>query len=291
MFAADLLAGKRILVTGGGSGLGKAMARRFLELGAGVAICGRRPSVLEETARELAEATGGTITCHPVDIRDAAAVDAMIEGLWRDGPLDALVNNAAGNFISPTEELSPRGFDAVAGIVFHGTFYVTHACGRRWLAGGHKGNILSILTTWIETGSPYVVPSAMSKAGVAAMTRSLAVEWGRRGVRANAIAPGPFPTEGASARLAPREELRRDISETVPLGRPGEHIELANLAVYLLADQSAYVNGEIVFIDGGQWLTGRGTFDHLRKLTPEDWQAIRDEIKAANAKDKAQRVS
>lgn len=287
MFQRDLLAGKRILVTGGGTGLGKAMSERFLELGATVVIAGRRKTVLEETAAALAEKTGGRVETAALDIRVAEAVEETIEEIWRGGPLDALVNNAAGNFISRTEDLSPRAFDAIANIVFHGTFYVTSACGRRWLKEKRPASVLSILTTWIHTGSPYVVPSAMSKAGVAAMTRSLAVEWGRRGIRLNAIAPGPFPTEGAWARLSPTPELANRTLDLIPMGRVGEHSELANLATFLLADQCAYINGEIIAIDGGQWLNGAGTFGRLKDLTDEDWEKIRGLIKTTTAKDKA----
>ncbi|HYL25738.1 MAG TPA: SDR family NAD(P)-dependent oxidoreductase, partial [Burkholderiales bacterium] len=189
MFKDHLLKGKRILITGGGTGLGKEIAARYLELGADLWIAGRRGGVLEDTARELTDKHGGRVRTQAVDIRDAAAVDAMVQRIWdEDGPLTGLVNNAAGNFISPTKDLTPNGFNAIANIVFHGTFYVTHAVGKRWIAGGHKGSVVSILVTWVHTGSPYVVPSAMSKAGLHVMTKSLAVEWGRHGIRLNAIA-------------------------------------------------------------------------------------------------------
>jgi NAD(P)-dependent dehydrogenase (short-subunit alcohol dehydrogenase family) len=189
--------------------------------------------------------------------------------------LDALVNNAAGNFLARTESLSPRALDAVLAIVMHGTAYVTLACGKRWLAEGHAGNVLSIVATYAETGSPYVVPSAMAKAGVLAMTRSLAVEWGGRGIRLNAIAPGPFPTEGAWSRLVPNEDVNRAWMNKIPLGRVGEHIELANLAAFLLADGSAYINGEVVVIDGGEWLKGAGQFALMEALSEEDWAAMK----------------
>lgn len=275
MFQSDLLKGRRILVTGGGTGLGLAMGRRFLELGANLVICGRREAVLQEAAEKLRAETGGAVSFHPCDIRDAAAVDAMIEKIWADAPLDALVNNAAGNFIARTEELSPRAIDAVLNIVLHGTAYVTVACGRRWLAEKRKAAVLSIITTYATTGSAYVVPSAMAKAGVQAMTRSLAVEWGGRGVRLNAIAPGPFPTPGAWERLVPRADLAREFETKNPLGRAGQHEELANLASFLLSDGAGYINGEVVTIDGGEWLMGAGQFNFLRQLTEDDWQALK----------------
>lgn len=271
MFETNLLAGKRILVTGGGTGLGLSMARRFCALGAKAVICGRRTEVLEEAAKEL----GGAET-HGCDIRDAAAVEAMLEAIWENGPLDGLVNNAAGNFIARSETLSPRAVDAVLGIVLHGSSNVTLGCGRRWLESGHKATVLSIVTTYAWTGSAYVVPSAMAKAGVLAMTRSLAVEWGGRGVRLNAIAPGPFPTPGAWERLVPKPEMAGMIEKRNPLGRPGEHIELANLASYLMSDYSGYVNGEVVTIDGGEWLQGAGEFNFIGDMMDEeDWAAMR----------------
>lgn len=293
MFRPDLLKGKRILVTGGGSGLGKSMTERFLELGAKVAICGRRGAVLEETAAELAAKTGGKITTHRLDIRDANSVEEMIDAIWADGPLDCLVNNAAGNFISRTEDLSSRGFDAIANIVLHGTFYVTQACGRRWIAEGRPmaapASVLSIVVTWVFNGSAYVVPSAMAKSGVAAMTRSLAVEWGPKGVRLNAVAPGPFPTEGAGARLSPSGDMKEKGQEAIPMRRVGKHLELANLAAFLLADEVAYINGEVMAIDGGQWLNGAGNFGYLDALTDDDWGQIRERIQKTNAADRAKR--
>ncbi|MBI2316217.1 MAG: SDR family oxidoreductase, partial [Betaproteobacteria bacterium] len=214
------------------------MADKYLELGAELYICGRRREVLERTAAELMEKRGGSVKTYAVDIRDPQSVDAMADWIWNDGgPLTGLVNNAAGNFISRTEDLSHRGFDAIANIVLHGTFYATHAVGRRWIKGGDKGSVISIVVTWVWTGSPFVVPSAMSKAGVHAMTQSLAVEWGRYGIRLNAIAPGTFPTEGASQRLSPGSEHRAsDIARTNPMRRLGRMPELQNLAVFLMAD-------------------------------------------------------
>lgn len=275
MFQPDLLKGKRILVTGGGTGLGLSMGRRFLELGADLVICGRRREVLAEAAAKLKAETKSAVESHSCDIRDAQAVDAMFESIWQKRPLDALVNNAAGNFISRSEDLSPRGVDAVLNIVLHGSAYCTLAAGRRWLAAKHAGSVLSIITTYAWTGSAYVVPSAMAKAGVLAMTRSLAVEWGGRGVRLNAIAPGPFPTPGAWERLVPRPDLARIFETKNPLKRVGEHSELANLASFLLCDGAAYINGEVVTIDGGEWLQGAGQFNFLERLTDSDWEGLR----------------
>ena len=272
MFKDDLLAGQRVLITGGGTGLGKSTGRRLLELGAELVICGRGADVLEATARELAEATGGRVTPHPCDVRDHAAVDAMVGAVW---PLDALINNAAGNFICRSEELTPGGIDAVVNIVLRGSLNCTLACGRRWLAEGRPGNVVSIVTTYAWTGSAYVLPSAVAKAGVLAMTRSLAVEWGGRGVRLNAVAPGPFPTPGAWERLVPRPDLARTFETRNPLGRVGAHRELADLVAYLLAPGSGFVNGEVVTIDGGEWLKGAGQFNFLDALGDEDWRALR----------------
>ncbi len=273
MFVPDLLKGKKVLITGGGSGLGKSMAAGFLDLGAEVVICGRRTEVLDETASELS--AKGTITTYPLDIRDADKVEAAIDAIWQDGPIDILVNNAAGNFLARTEELSHRAVDAVVGIVLHGSAYMTLACGKRWIAEGRSGNVLSIVTTYAWTGSAYVVPSAMGKAAVLAMTRSLAVEWGPKNIRLNAIAPGPFPTEGAWSRLVPREDLAKAWETGNPLGRPGRHDELVNLAAFLVADQSAFINGEVVTIDGGEWLMGAGQFNFARMLTDADWESIK----------------
>jgi len=291
MFRNDLFQGKRILITGGGTGLGKAMARRLMELGAEMHICGRREGVLQEAAKELAEATGGKIVCHPCDIRVAQAVDEMVQTIWQQhGPLDGLVNNAAGNFIARSEDLSPRGFDAIANIVLHGSFYVTQAVGKRWIAEKRGGSIVSIVTTWVWTGSAFVVPSAMSKAGIAAMTQSLAVEWGPKGIRLNAIAPGPFPTEGMTKRLAPTEKLEKQMIGAIPMRRVGRMSELANLAAFLLSDEVGYVSGEVIAIDGAQWLNTAGGFGGLTELNDAEWQEIRDNIAATNAKDKAQRT-
>jgi NAD(P)-dependent dehydrogenase (short-subunit alcohol dehydrogenase family) len=274
MFRPDLLKNKRILITGGGTGLGKGMARRFLELGATVYICGRREEVLKQTAAELS--ANGTIHAVPCDVRDLEAVESMIDSIWTGGPLDVLVNNAAGNFIARTEELSPRAFDSVIGIVLMGTLHATMACGRRWLKSTHSGTVLSISATYAPVGSAYVVPSAVSKAGVEALTRSLAVEWGNRGIRMNAIAPGPIPTQGAFSRLLPRPELETHALDRNPLHRFGTVEELANLAAFLVSDGSGYINGEVIRMDGGEFLQGAGEFSNLgRVLTEEDWQAIK----------------
>lgn len=276
MFRSDLLQSKRALITGGGTGLGKGMARRFLELGATVYICGRRKEVLAQTEEELRSVTAGTIHSLPCDVRDAEMVDKMIATIWHDGPLDVLVNNAAGNFLARTEELSPRAFEAVIGIVLMGTINVTMACGRRWLKAGHRASVLNITTTYAATGSAYVVPSAMAKAGVEAMTRSLAVEWGNRGIRMNAIAPGPIPTEGAFSRLLPRADFEEMAKQRNPMGRFGTIEELANLAAFLVSEGSGYVNGAVVPMDGGEWLQGAGEFSHLgRLLSEEDWTALK----------------
>ena len=290
MFSDQLLAGRRILVTGGGTGLGKAMAMRFLQLGAEVHICGRRKSVCDETATELMAEHGGRVVSHGVDIRNAMAVDEMIESIWTtSGPLTDLINNAAGNFISRSEELSARGFDAVANIVMHGTFYVTHAVGRRWIAGGHRGNVVSITVTWVRNGSPYVVPSAMSKSAIHAMTMSLAIEWGRHGIRLNTIAPGEIPTEGMSKRIKPGDEAGARTKAMNPMGRVGTMEELQNLAVFLISGGCDWINGETIAMDGAQALAMGGNFYQLRDWSDDDWTKARDSIKAQNEKDRAAR--
>jgi len=274
MFRTDLLRSKRILITGGGTGLGKAMAHRFLELGAAVYICGRREDVLEKTVAELS--VNGPINPLPCDVRNRDAVESMADSIWKGGPLDILVNNAAGNFIARSEELSPRAFESVIGIVLMGTLHATMACGRRWLKANHPGTVLSISATYASVGSAYVVPSAVSKAGVEALTRSLAVEWGNRGIRMNAIAPGPIPTQGAFSRVLPRPGLEALALERNPLHRFGTTEELANLAAFLVSDGSAYINGEVIRMDGGEFLQGAGEFSNLgRALTEEDWKSIK----------------
>ncbi|MBM3649362.1 MAG: SDR family oxidoreductase [Alphaproteobacteria bacterium] len=291
MFRTDLFKDKRFLVTGGGTGLGRVMMEKFVELGADCVICGRRGGLLEETARQVMEKhPGSRVDTHAVDIRVATAVEEMIERIWATGPLDGLVNNAAGNFISQTKDLSPRAFDAIANIVLHGTFYTTNACGKRWIAEQRKASVLSILTTWIWTGSPFVVPSAMSKAGVAVMTQSLAVEWARHGIRLNAIAPGPFPTEGAWARLNPTGSSDDRYVTRNPMGRVGRPSELANMAAFLMSDEVEYINGEVIAIDGAMGIMGSGTFSNMLSYSEDDWRRIREQIQTTNAADKAKRT-
>ncbi len=274
MFAPDLLKNKRILITGGGTGIGKSMAKRFMELGAVPIICSRREKVLEQTAGELSAETGGRIEWRQLDIRDPEAVEQVVDSVWEGGPVDALINNAAGNFLARTETLSHRAMDAVVNIVLHGSSYMTLACGKRWIDAGLPGNVLSIITTYAWTGSAYVVPSAMAKAGVLAMTKSLAVEWGPKGIRLNAIAPGPFPTDGAWERLVPTKKLADVWERRNPLGRVGEHNELTNLAAFLVSDGSAYINGDAITIDGGEWLAGAGQFNFAGMLSDEEWDDI-----------------
>ncbi len=291
MFKDGLMKGQRILITGGGTGLGKVMAEACLMLGAEVYICGRRGGVLEETAKELMEAHGGKVSGVPCDIRVPEAIHDMLDQLWADGgALTGLVNNAAGNFISRTEDLSPRAFDAIANIVFRGSFFVTLDCGKRWIAEGKKASVVSILTTWVWSGGPFTVPSAMSKAGLNVMTQSLAVEWGHKGIRFNAIAPGPFPTEGASARLNPGAGGNFGDQRGNPMGRVGEMRELANLAVYLLHPLSTYVNGQTVAIDGGAWNAGGGGFSRLSEWDDARWAEAKAMIRGANEQDRAKRT-
>ena len=289
MFSEKLLSGRRILVTGGGTGLGKGMAERFLSLGAEVHICGRRKSVCDETATELMDQFGGRAVSHGVDIRDAQAVDNMIEQIFADAPLTDLINNAAGNFISRTEDLTAKGFDAVANIVMHGTFYVTHAVGRRWIERKLPGNVVSITVTWVRNGSPYVVPSAMSKSAIHAMTMSLAMEWGRHGIRLNTIAPGEIPTEGMSKRIKPGDEAGARTTAMNPMGRIGKIEELQNLAVFLISGGCDWINGETIAMDGAQALAMGGNFYNLREWSDRDWTEAREAIRAQNDKDRAKR--
>jgi len=273
MFEKSLLAGKRILVTGGGSGLGAAMARRFRELGAELLICGRRLDRLEATAQGMRADSGGNVTPIRCDIRDGAAVESMMDAIWREAPLDVLVNNAAATFIAQTEHLSFRAADAILAATLHGTMYCTLAAGQRWIAGGHKGVVLSILSTSTITGRAFTVPSAMAKSGVLAMTKSLAVEWGPKGIRTVAIAPGAFPTPGASGQLRP-EGRDEGWTSRNPLGRTGEHRELADLASFLISDAAGYINGEMVVQDGGAHLRGSGAED-LLQWTDAQWEKHR----------------
>ena len=265
--------GKTILVTGGGTGLGRSMGKYLLELGANLVISSRKKEVIDKTAAELAKETGGKVLAVPCDIRKYNEVEQLIAATEKEfGSLDGVLNNAAGNFISPTERLSHRAFDIIVDIVLRGTYYVTLAAGKNWIAKKQAGTFLNIVTTYAWTGSGYVVPSACAKAGVLALTRSLAVEWAKYNIRSNAIAPGPFPTEGAWSRLLPGELAKQfDPARRIPLKRVGEHQELANLAAYLLSDYSAYVTGEVVTIDGGEWLKNGGEFSHLDQVTDEMW--------------------
>tara|TARA_S200000501_G_scaffold68346_1_gene60051 strand:+ start:1052 stop:1921 length:870 start_codon:yes stop_codon:yes gene_type:complete len=288
LFKKDLLKDKRILVTGAGTGLGKEMANHYAEHGANLYICGRRENVLKETATQIEDKYEVNVNYESLDIRASKDVDDYVGRIFEDAPLDGLVNNAAGNFISPTKDLSHKGFDAIANIVFHGTFYMTHSVGKRWIESKNKGSIISILTTWVWTGSPYVVPSAMSKSGLNTMTQSLAAEWGKYGIKVNAIAPGPFPTKGAWERLNPNGDDGSVMGE-VPLGRVGEMGELQNLATFLMADGCDYLTGQTIAIDGAQYLTGGGTFSNLDKLSDDEWEQIRTMIRSSNTKDKADR--
>lgn len=263
MFEKGLLAGKRILVTGGGSGLGASMGRRFVELGAELIICGRRLELLEAAADQIRSEFGGKVSAIRCDIRDGANVDALMDAIWRDGPLDVLVNNAAATFIAQTEHMSFRAADAILAPTLHGTMYCTLAAGRRWIEGAHKGVVLSILSTSTITGRAFTVPSAMAKSAVLAMTKSLAVEWGPKGIRTVAIAPGPFPTAGATGQLRP-EGRDEGWNSRNPLGRVGEHSELADLASFLISDRAGYINGEMVVQDGGAHLRSSGAEDLLQ---------------------------
>lgn len=275
MFKPDLLSEKVVFVTGGGSGLGLSMSRRFLELGAKVVIASRRIELLEEEAGNLRRDTGGTVLPLQLDVRDPESVASALDAAEAEfGRVDALLNNAAGNFISPTERLSHRAFDAVLNIVLHGTVYATLEMGKRWIAKGQRGTVLSIAATYAERGSGYVVPSAVAKSGVVALTRSLAGEWGKHGIRLNAIAPGPFPTEGAWSRLMPTPEIQQLFESRVPLGRVGEHTELANLASYLLSEYAGYITGDLIYIDGGESVFNAGEFNLLDQVTDEQWDML-----------------
>jgi NAD(P)-dependent dehydrogenase (short-subunit alcohol dehydrogenase family) len=276
MLREGALKGKNILVTGGGTGLGRSMGSYFLELGANLIITSRKLDVLKQTAEEMMAEKGGKVLVLACDVRDIEQVKQM----WKDateafGTIHVVLNNAAGNFISPTERLSTNAFNTVLDIVLKGTSQVTLTAGKDWIAKKQAGTFLNIVTTYAWTGSGYVVPSAAAKAGVLAMTRSLAVEWAKYGIRSNAIAPGPFPTEGAWSRLLPGDLVKKfDPAKKVPVGRVGEHQELANLAAYLVSDFSSYVNGEVMTIDGGEWLKGAGEFNNLDMIPQEMWDML-----------------
>jgi NAD(P)-dependent dehydrogenase (short-subunit alcohol dehydrogenase family) len=287
MLRENALKDQVIIITGGGSGLGKAMTTYFLELGASAVITSRNLEKLEGTAQELREKTGGEVLPLACDVRHYDQVEQMLRStLDRFGRVDALVNNAAGNFISPTERLSANAFDTIIDIVLKGSKNCTLALGKHWIeTKQERSTILNIVTTYAWTGSAYVVPSATAKAGVLAMTRSLAVEWAKYGIRSNAIAPGPFPTQGAWDRLLPgdlKEEF--DMTKKIPLGRVGDHQELANLAAYLVSDFSAFINGEVITIDGGEWLKGAGEFNMLEKIPEEMWDMLEMMIRSKKNK-------
>lgn len=285
MLREGTFAGQTVVITGGGTGLGRAMGRYLSALGANLVICGRRGDVVAQTATELQQETGGCVLAVACDVRRTDDVERLLsQAQQRFGRVHALVNNAAGNFICPTERLSYNAFHTVVDIVLRGTANCTLALGRRWIAEAAGGTILNIVTTYAWTGSGYVVPSAVAKAGVLALTRSLASEWAKYGIRTNAIAPGPFPTEGAWSRLVPDEVKEAfDPAKRIPVGRTGEHQELANLAAYLLSPYSAFINGECVTIDGGEWLRGAGEFNFLEGLSPAQWDAIQARAKQARS--------
>lgn len=278
---------KTIIVTGGGTGLGRSMAAYFLKLGANVVICSRRLEVLEKTASELTTETGGQVLPVACDVRKTEEIENLIsKAIEKFGKVDVLVNNSAGNFISPTERLSYKAVDTVVDIVLRGTYYFTLALGKYWIENNIKGTVLNISTTYAWTGSGWVVPSAMAKAGVLAMTKSLAFEWANHGIRLNAIAPGPFPTKGAWDRLFPKELTEKfSFENRIPLQRVGDHQELANLAAYLVSDFSSYVTGEVITLDGGEVLSA-GQFNFLKEVSEEQWDAIENQIKSANQSSK-----
>ena len=282
MLKEDALKNKVIVVTGGGTGLGKAMSKYFLELGANVVIASRKIDILNETAKELKEQTKGNVLPAQCDVTDYKQVEDLLKTtLEKFGKADVLVNNAAGNFISPTERLSNRAFDIIINIVLKGTYNCTLAFGKHWINKKFEGTVLNIVTTYAWTGSAYVVPSASAKAGVLSLTRSLAVEWAKYGIRSNAIAPGAFPTKGAWDRLLPGDLKEKfNLKNKVPFKRVGEHQELANLAAFLVSDFSSYINGEVITIDGGEWLKGAGQFNMLEAIPEEAWDKIEAMVRA-----------
>ena len=278
MYRSDLLSDKRILITGGGTGLGKSIGKRYVELGADLVICGRRKEVLDQTAKEFKDTLGMRIETHVCDVRDAKAVESMMDAIWATGPLDVLLNNAAGNFLARTERLSTRAFDAVVDIVLKGSAYCTMDVGRRWIESGHTGTVMQILTQSAMTGMPFTVPSAMAKAGALSMIRSLAVEWGPYGIRTVGVVPGPFPTEGAWSRLMPKERIgEAPIEQGVALRRVGEHHELADLCVYLISESAAFITGEAVVIDGGRWLQGTAgpSAYNMQQWPDSTWESLK----------------
>ncbi len=287
MFEANLFQGQRVLITGGGTGLGLAMAAKLAELGAELHLCGRRRSVVQQACEMLNNDTGAQAFAHELDIRQPEAVHTVIDRIWAEhGPLTSLVNNAAGNFVSRTEDLSINGFHAISDIVFRGTFYVTQAVGRRWIAEGLPGSVLSIVVTWVDTGSPFVVPSAMSKAGLDAMTKSLAVEWGPKRIRFNAIAPGVIPTQGASQRLRPRIDGNEDSADRRRLDNPTRRLgtgeDIGNMAAFILAPGNTWLNGQTITLDGGDALANGAYFTEYQAWDDADWARARQMAKAAN---------
>lgn len=283
MLREDALKGKTIVITGGGTGLGKAMGIYFLKLGANLVITSRKQDVLQKTADEMEEKTGGKVLAVACDVRDVEQVDQVLaKTLERFGSVDVLLNNAAGNFISPTERLSANAFSSIIDIVLKGTVNCTLAFGKHWIKEKQSATVLNIITTYAFTGSAYVVPSACAKGGVLALTRSLAVEWGKYGIRTNAIAPGPFPTKGAWERLLPGDLAKKfDFKNRVPLKRVGEHQELANLAAFLVSDFSGYINGEVITIDGGEWLQGAGQMNGLEAIPNDMWDMLEQMTRSA----------
>lgn len=292
IFSPKLLAGKRILITGGGTGLGRGVARQLVEHGVEVHLWGRREAVLAEAAAEASEPHPGSVHYHTVDVRDYENVDATMGAIWSEhGPLTGVLNNAAANFIAQTKDLSPRAFSAITSTVMNGSFHTTHAAGKRWIADELPGSVLSTLTTWVWTGSAFVVPSAMAKAAVHSMTMSLAVEWAKHNIRVNAVAPGPIPTDYAWEMLNPTDKSSVGATQTdsIPAGRAGTIEELANLTMFLLSDACDYLTGQCIAMDGGQMLAGPGTFAGLTSLSDADWQQIKETSKAASESSKAQR--